>query len=346
MSGKKSDVFSELVVGVFMVAVLALLVYFTVVISGVDVLKGDGKVSATVVFTQVGGLKGHDNVMYRGTKVGTVDRVEVTPTNLAVRIEVDRGVVLRTGYRISVCNLSMLGGNYLLLEEGEGEPLDLAGTVFRGETPTDWMRDVSEIASNLKELTSKVELDGIITNFEAASLSARNIAGRLDRGEGMLGSLLAAESGLYDDIRRTVTNVSEIVARVERGEGTVGRLLSSDDAVYADLKRTLANVSEVSDRLRGEKFLADLEGGVAAFRAACESLDAKATVESANRLLASLNELAEGAKGGQGTLGRLLSDGSLYDEVQGVIRDVRQVLDNYRDTTPISTFSSLIGGAL
>lgn len=36
----------------------------------------------------------------------------------------------------------------------------------------------------------------------------------------------------------------------------------------------------------------------------------------------------------------------MYDEIDGIIRDARQVLDNYRDTTPISTFSSLATGAL
>ena len=37
---RNNDVFSEAIVGLFMVAVLALLVYFTIIISGVDVLKG------------------------------------------------------------------------------------------------------------------------------------------------------------------------------------------------------------------------------------------------------------------------------------------------------------------
>ena len=42
----------------------------------------------------------------------------------------------------------------------------------------------------------------------------------------------------------------------------------------------------------------------------------------------------------------LATDQAMYDEVQGIIKDVRQVLDNYRDTTPISTFGSLIMGGL
>ena len=58
------------------------------------------------------------------------------------------------------------------------------------------------------------------------------------------------------------------------------------------------------------------------------------------------SEVSEKLKNGEGTLGKLATDSSMYDEVQGVIKDVRQVLDNYRDTTPISTFGSLIMGGL
>ena len=35
---KKNDIFAETIVGIFMAAVLALLIYFTIVISGVDIL--------------------------------------------------------------------------------------------------------------------------------------------------------------------------------------------------------------------------------------------------------------------------------------------------------------------
>ena len=81
---RRNDTFAQAIVGLFMVTVLLLLGYFTIVISGVDILQGKEKVRLTAAFDQVGGLKDHDNVMYRGTKVGTVERVEVTPSNLVV----------------------------------------------------------------------------------------------------------------------------------------------------------------------------------------------------------------------------------------------------------------------
>ena len=338
MSRKRNDAFAEATVGVFMIAVLSLLVYFTIVISGVDVLMGREKVMAWVSFDSVGGLKDHDSVMYRGTKVGAVEEVVVGPSNLLVRIEIDRSVVLREGYKIAVCNLSMLGGNYLVLEEGEGAVIDIASAQLKGETPTDWMRDVSEIARNLKEITGRIEIESIITNIEAASVSAKAIAQRLERGEGSLGRLLSADDTLYRDVsaavadaKKTLADASEITARVNRGEGTVGRLLSADDTLYAELKESVAAFKKACDQV---KLPENMDREIAEITA------------GANRLMTNLNVVAERLRNGEGTLGRLTADQQLYDDVQGIIKDVRQVLDNYRDTTPISTFGSLIMGGL
>lgn len=362
---KKSDVFSETVVGIFMLAVLALLVYFTVVISGVDVLTGRQKVIVKVAFPEVGGLKDHDNVMYRGTKVGSVDSIDLTPSNLVVNIEIDRAVVMREGYRIAVCNLSMLGGYYLLLEEGAGEELPLETTMFKGEKPTNWMDDVSRIAKNLNEFTSGGELKSIVTNFEATSIKVREVVERVERGEGTVGKLLSSDDTVYNDLKSgvadlktTAANASEISERLKNGEGTIGKLLSSDDTVYNDLKATLANANEISERIKngeglvGKLFKEDdptyqnLQDAIASFKKACDSMDPQETFASANKLLENLNVTAERLKNGEGTLGKLAASEELYNEVQGLAKDCRQVLDNFRDTTPISTFGSLIMGGL
>lgn len=67
---RKNETFSQAVVGLFMIVVLLLLAYFTIVISGVDVLAGRHRVPVRISFAHVGGTKARDNVMYRGTKVG------------------------------------------------------------------------------------------------------------------------------------------------------------------------------------------------------------------------------------------------------------------------------------
>ena len=372
MSRRKNETFAQVVVGLFMIAVIALLGYFTIVISGVDILSGRAKAKLTVLFDQVGGLKDHDSVMYRGTKVGTVERIEVTPSNLVVRADIDSNVILRRGYRITVCNLSVLGGNYLLLEEGAGETMEVGSTVFAGETPTDWMQDVKKIASTMNGLVNSPEMHEIVSNVSAVAARAREIAdktdavmSRIERGEGMVGKLMSSDAKLYRDLESSVANFNEITDRVRRGEGVVGRLVSADDRLYADMLSTVSNANDIIVRVnRGEGFAghlvakddrlyADLRDSVAAFRSTCESLnlgeaghDAKELVANGKRLMENLNAVAERLKNGEGTLGKLANEPGMYNEVEGLIKDCRQIIDNYRDTTPIATFSSLLTGAL
>ena len=290
MSRRKGAV-AESVTGLFVLAVLATLVYFTVVISGVDLISGRRKVCADVVFEKVGGLKDHDSVMYRGTKVGSVESISLSPSNLVVRLEIDDSVVLREGYSIRVCSLSLLGGNYLEIEEGTGAPLDFATTLFRGETPVDWMRDVASIARNLSEITSGSGLKNVLANLEAASSEAKAMLERLNRGEGAIGKLLSGDDGLYDDARTTlanaaaasadfraaVSNASEIAARINAGKGTVGRLVSSDDALYEDLRSAVASCRKAFD---------SLDFGTA-------STNVQHVAEGAAKLVDSLNAVAQ-----------------------------------------------------
>ena len=383
MSRKNRDVFSEIVVGIFMVAVLALLAYFTIVISGVDLLMGRAKTTATFEFRDVGGLKERDSVMYRGMKVGAVERIELGASNITVRVKVDSDVTMRETGKASVSALSLLGGNYLLLEEGTGKQLPLEKTVFRGEPPVDWMRDLGEIARNLNDLTSDGNIRSIVTNFEETAKNLNVIVSRVERGEGTVGKLLSADNTLYGDLtntvvraRQTFDNAAAISARLESGEGTLGKLLSKDETAYGDLtnavasiKETFAHAATVAERLeKGEGTLGrllakddalwgDLTNTVANIRVATDKLkngegllgkvlDDTELADNASKLMENLKSVSEKLAKGEGTLGKLTTDQEMYDEVNGLIKDVRQIVDNYRYTTPISTFGSLIMGGL
>ena len=376
MSKKRSDVFAETIVGIFMAAVLALLVYFTIVISGVDILVGHTKVPMKVEFADVGGLKDRDSVMYRGMKVGVIDHIDLSKTNVVMTVRVTSDVVLREGYRISVASLSLLGGNYLLLEEGAGRPLPLETTLFRGEPPTDWMRDLGRIASSVGDLMSDGGIKSIVTNIESVAAKLNVVATRIERGEGTVGKLLSSDETVYNDLKDTISSAKAVAGRLERGEGTVGKFLSSDETVYNDIKDTVASAKAVAGRLeRGEGTIGklvssddtvyqDLKASLGNLRDVTEELkdgkgllgkltqdeklsaDASTLIEKLAAASTDLATVASRLEKGEGTLGKLSADSKLYDEVTALLKDVRQIIDNYRDTTPISTFGSLIGGAL
>ena len=335
MSRSKSRGFSDLVTGVFMLSVLALLGYFTIVISGIDLITGKEKVDVRVVFDQVGGLKDHDNVMYRGTKVGTVDRIVLGDREVTVIMNIDKDVILREGYTIRVQSMSLLGGNLMVLEEGEGLVLDLLSTDFKGQTPTDWMKDVQDITANLNKITSSGEIEATISNLKSATEKVNNVIAKVESGEGTVGKLIQDDS-VYEDLKVTVANAREV----------------TDE--FKGVRTVIENVTQITEKLKDDKYYDELEKGLTAFRTAFEHLDmgedlkasANEVVVKANDLLGTLNNVAARLEQGEGTLGKLATDDTMYNEINALIRDMRQVIDNYRDTTPISTFGSLATGAL
>ena len=335
MSRSKSSGFSDLVTGVFMLSVLALLGYFTIVISGIDLITGKEKVDVRVVFDQVGGLKDHDNVMYRGTKVGTVDRIVLGDREVTVIMNIDKDVILREGYTIRVQSMSLLGGNLMVLEEGEGLVLDLLTTDFKGQTPTDWMKDVQDITANLNKITASGEIEATIANLKSATEKVNNVIAKVESGEGTVGKLIQDDT-VYEDLKATVSNAREV----------------TDE--FKGVRAVIENVTQITEKLKDDKYYEELEKGLAAFRTAFEHLDmgedlkisANEVVGKANELLGTLNSVAARLEQGEGTLGKLATDETMYNEINALIRDMRQVIDNYRDTTPISTFGSLATGAL
>jgi phospholipid/cholesterol/gamma-HCH transport system substrate-binding protein len=61
---------------------------------------------------------------------------------------------------------------------------------------------------------------------------------------------------------------------------------------------------------------------------------------------ANLRLITERLEKGDGTLGKLVNDDAVAVELEAAIKDVRQIIDNMRDTAPITTFSSLFFGGL
>ena len=363
------EVFSEVVVGVFMAAVLGLLVYFTIIISGVEVFGGKSKVPVKVAFHDVGGLKVRDSVVLRGMTVGSVSGMKLQNSGVTVTLLIERDVKFKEGYTISVCAGSLLGGNYLLIEEGSGKEL-ASDAVLAGQSPNNWMRDLGNIVAQLKEATAGGHVKSIITNLDSAVLSIKSAVARVEEGKGTLGRLFSEDDSLYSDLSNTVANLKSVTAKIDTGGNSLGRLINDDGSVYTNLSATIANLKSISDRLengegtlgrllsKDDKIYRDLEDTVASVKNVASSLekgegtlgklikDDNKIYKDLDATVANLKTVTDRLVKGEGTLGKLSADDKLYNEVNGLITDVRQTVDNFRDTTPISAFASLLVGGL
>ena len=148
--------------------------------------------------------------------------------------------------------------------------------------------------------------------------------------------------GRYDIVfgepmtRQTMADIRSIANRLEKGEGSLGKLLSSDSTVYDDLQATIANLKTISERLeKGEGTLGKL----------LSSDDSLYT--DLHDSVSNIKLITERLEKGEGALGQLMrDDGELTQELDGLLKDGRDLLDDLRETSPVSTFSTIFFGAL
>lgn len=318
----------EVTVGAFLFMVLLALGVFTIILSRQSLFERT--VYYEVTFRTVLGVREGDNVYLRGVIIGKVDDVIVERHGVRVRLALSRPLDLRENYRIEILPSSLLGGRYLEIEEGdEDRPAIPPGTPLVGTTPKDLLDEATRTVASIRETLE----GGVLDNVRTIVSNVNSIVARVERGEGTLGRLVRDEA-VYNDARAIVANVRDISERLNRGEGSLGRLLSDDGSIYRDIEQTAANLRKASD---------DLAQGRGLLGKLISSEDT--TYEDLRATVASIRDIAESVQRGEGTIGKLLRETEVYEDLKQALRELRATIDDFRETAPITTFTSIFLGA-
>ena len=139
---------------------------------------------------------------------------------------------------------------------------------------------------------------------------------------------------VFKKIRNVTDQVNDMVTRVNEGKGVLGKILSEHDTLYGDLEASAASLKNLMARVeRGEGTVGKL-------------LSEDSTLhDDLAEAVASLKAVARRIEDGEGSVGRLVSDETLYEEIEAAIGEVRAAVDDFRETAPVTTFSSIFFGA-
>ena len=165
----------------------------------------------------------------------------------------------------------------------------------------------------------------LLEELGAAVVSVRQITDQVSSGKGTLGKLI------YDDT--VYNNLSDISTKLAKGEGTIGKLIN-DESVYNDLKTTMSNLQDVSGRL------ANGEGTLGKLLSKDDKL-----YNDLSTTMSNLRSITDKVGSGEGTLGKLVNDDQMYVEAQKLLRELRAAIDDMRETSPVTTFSTVFFGA-
>jgi phospholipid/cholesterol/gamma-HCH transport system substrate-binding protein len=181
-------------------------------------------------FDNVSGLAEGNPVRISGVTVGVVKDIYLPRdpkqkyVDITLMIDKKYADLIRTDSRARMKKLGLLAGDSYI-EISPGSP--------RFEALKAGANIPAARQTNVDQLISSGE--DLVDNFVQISYSLKNILGRVDRGEGLIGELTTApdtKQRITDTFLTTLNKTNAILGHVESGRGVIGKLVYDDK--YAD----------------------------------------------------------------------------------------------------------------
>ncbi len=281
---------------------------------GYSFLKGKNFLASTnnyyAVYEQVGGLIESGHVMMRGYKVGYVDDIRFMDDlkHIRVRLSVDKRFVLPEGTVARIIGADIMGTKAVELIPGNRE-----GRLKAGDTL------IPDIEPNL---TEEIRLQIMPLKTRAEDMMAN-----MDSVLIIFQSLLDQE--FRENFSSSIDNMSGTISSLQRSVYAVDKLLNEEDSRFNNI---LSNLESVSGNFADSN--EDINKMLNNFAAISDSLaksELLSTIDNLNNVLGELNQVMEGVNRGDGSLGKLISDEDLYNNLESATKNLDLLLLDLKD---------------
>ena len=327
----------EVKVGALIIVSLALLAGFVIVMGGMSL---EPTYRVYVDFDNPGGLQSGAPVRISGIKVGRITAIQFRggqlnpktnepepPIRVVAQIENQYREAIRENSRWFVTSQGVLGEMFLAIEPGAYDrPILPDGAVVHGISPP----RLDLLLSESYELLHKAYL-GVAGNekkigeiFDGLHKTLNGTGRFFEHNQDKLDGIVSNVETLSKDARETVTaareryvdgpQVTRIMNNVERVTDALPPLIEDSRAVAQDAKavakdaKTLSAALAADDQIaRYRRITGDMQDTMAM---------AKLTATEAQSLLAHMRR-------GEGTVGALVMDEAIYDDLQEMLRDLK-----------------------
>jgi len=304
------------------------------------------KARYSVIFPSAEGLVVGSPVKMSGVVVGSVQAIRLSTDPGTTGIEVEVGIDHAFSGRVR--QDSRAGLRILQLLSGEKFV-----EIVPGSSDKEPPRERSDLDTVQEQ--ARLEQAGIAAeNMNEIAISLKNILDKLERGEGLIGQMITdpefGQEGL-EALRESMKNLEVITGDLRRGRGVVGRLLRDEEfakkteSLFTAMGRVADMIGSIdmdagavgallTEGGAGQRAIEDYAATAAALRRVAEGLesedgmlgqllscdeDGKAFGNDLRRLVGNLAEISDKVNSGEGTLGALVNDRSLYDGMEDVV---------------------------
>ncbi|HTU35993.1 MAG TPA: MlaD family protein [Candidatus Acidoferrum sp.] len=302
MAQRKQLTWTELRVGVFVLAALFLLMVAIFYVTGAGFFGP--RYRLITYLPEVEGMKAGAPVDLDGVEVGNVQSIGLTPhpvdrehsITLVLRLSRKYQNDIRTDSKASLVTQGLLGDRYVTISRG------LSGSVI----PTNGVIE-AEQSPDIKQVVQRGA--DVAENLNVLSDQLNDIVSKVRKGQGTIGKVLNDPS-LYNHLDDIASRADAMVASVQEGKGTVGKLVASDE-LYNKVDSTVSKVDDTMSAIHDQK------GTVG------KLIYDPSAYNNINGLAQKGNALLDDVHAGKGTLGKLVTDDTLYANLRDASANVR-----------------------
>src|SRR3984893_18505565 len=295
MAHQKQLTWTELRVGLFVLAATALLVVVIFYVTGPSALGPKYRLHAFL--PEADGLTVGAPVRLDGVEVGNVEKIVVAQPKPGEQPSRDRNIrvdmriqkeyqdYIRTDSSAGLITEGLLGNRYVEIDRGfVGRKLD---------------NDEEIPGREEKALKAVVERSAdLMTNLSSITEQASAVLEDIRKGRGSLGKFMVDETA-YRHLNNSLGNLDHMLADVAAGKGTIGKLMVNDE-VYQNVNSVTGRLDDVLEAVQTK------QGNLGKLVYETQIHD------TAMKLMDNGNGLVSDIRGGKGTLGKLATDDSLF----------------------------------
>jgi phospholipid/cholesterol/gamma-HCH transport system substrate-binding protein len=159
----------------------------------------------------------------------------------------------------------------------------------------------------------------IATNLEQITVDFKGFTGDVQSGKGVIGRL-AKDDQLAQEVADAVNQIKQISERINQADGTLWKFIE-DDELFQRVMKATENIenSTVGKLISNDELYGKL-----------------------SKVADDLSAATGALRNAEGTLGKLVMDRALYDEVSRALGILTRTLEEYREAAPLTTFSAIL----
>lgn len=309
MNPKKLKIRKEVIVGFLFVVALAILIWGIMYLKGTEMFRN--RMIVYAVYDKVNGLVPANPVTINGLTVGQVKSLEFSkkdPKKIIATLYINDGSYpIPKNSLARIMSSDLMGSQEVAISLGDSPELLKTGDTLSALTEATLGEEVNRQLAPLKRKT-----ENLISSIDTIATVINQVLNENTRQD-LIGAIGHIKEALTN-LSHTTYNIDTLVS-TERNN--LARIIGNVESISANLKKNnekintiLTNFSNISDSIA--------------------KADIPATFAEVNRVVTNLDSVVDKINRGDGSVGLLVNDKKLYNEVEKAARDLNLLLEDIK----------------